>query len=109
MYLTAMIAIAAGPGDAPPAVAPAIPSDFTLQAAPRGERILPPPCRPGRPDEIVVCGHDADRDRLTELKPPRGIVDAKGGVIGLDIGGARIEPKLEQVEFPGGMVSKRVW
>jgi len=104
VYLTAMIAMAAGPSDAPPAVPPG----FTLQPPPRSERIVPPPCQRGRPDEIVVCGRDAGRDRLTELKPPPGIVDRKGGVVGLDVGDARIEPKLEEVEFPGGMVSKRV-
>ena len=104
MYLSAMIAIAVGPGDSPPTVPPG----FTLKPAPRDERIVPPDCRPGRPDEIVVCAPDARRDRLTELKPPSGIIDRKGGVVGLDVGDARIEPKLEEVEFPGGMVSKRV-
>jgi len=108
VYLTAMIAMAAGPGDAPPAVPPPVPPGFTLQPGPKDRRIVAPDCRPGRADEIVVCARDPGRDRLTEIKPPDGVVDRPGGVVGLDIGGARLEPKLEQVEFPGGIVSKRV-
>jgi hypothetical protein len=103
VYLTAMIALAAAEGDSPPA----IPSDFQLKPPARSERILPPPCRPERGDEIVVCGRSEDR-RLEPLKPPPGVHPSDGGVIGMDLGGARIEPKLEEVAMPGGAVSKRV-
>lgn len=103
MYLTAMIALAAAEGDPP---AP-IPSDFQLKPAERSERILPPPCRPGRGDEIVVCGRSEDQ-RLRESKLPPGVRVREGGVVGIDLGDARIEPKLEQAPMPRGAVSKRV-
>jgi hypothetical protein len=101
--LTALIALAAARGD-PPA---AVPPDFQLKPPPRGERILPPPCQRGRGDEIVVCGRGED-ERLREAKLPPGVELREGKVIGVDIGGARVEPKLEEVAMPRGAVSKRV-
>jgi hypothetical protein len=103
VYLTAMIALAAAEAEPPPAVPP----DFQLKPPPRGEHILPPPCQRGRGDEIVVCGRSQD-ERLREAKLPPGVELREGGVVGVDLGGARVEPKLEEVAMPQGAVSKRV-
>ena len=58
--------------------------------------------------EILVCGRSPDGHRLVEVKPPAGIEDDPGGVIGVNAGGSRIEPKLEQVGMPDGRISKRI-
>jgi hypothetical protein len=86
-----------------------IPSDFELKAPGAPERIIPDDCRrSAAAGEIVVCGRNPDQYRARELKPPNGIEVHEPGVVGLDIGGVRIEPKLEEVQMPQGQISKRV-
>lgn len=100
-----MIALAVADGE-PPA---AVPPDFQLKPPARDEHVLPPPCRPEGGDEIVVCGRDGERDRLRDAKLPPGVRVHEGGVVGVDLGGgARLEPKLEEVVLQEGLVSKRV-
>lgn len=71
-------------------------------------RVTPQDCRRGAPaGEIVVCGRSPDEYRLKALKPPAGIEVKEGGVIGFDLGGARVEPSLGQVGMPDGRISKR--
>ncbi|HEX8513880.1 MAG TPA: hypothetical protein VF688_12330 [Allosphingosinicella sp.] len=90
----------------PAAVAP---SDFDLKAPVPSLRITPEDCRrTAAADEIVVCGRSRDRYRFKELKPPKGIVVDEPGVVGFDLGSARIEPGLEQVGMPDGRISKRI-
>ena len=70
-------------------------------------RATPQDCRRNAAaGEIVVCGRQPDEYRYKEVKPPAGLeVD---GVIGFDLGGARVEPGLSQVAMPDGRVSKRI-
>jgi hypothetical protein len=84
-----------------------VPSEFELKPAPPSPRITQDCRRSAAAGEIVVCGRSRDEYRARELRPPPGIVDP-GGVIGLDLGGARLEPKLEQVGMPEGRISKRI-
>ncbi|MEA3008810.1 MAG: hypothetical protein QOJ91_502 [Sphingomonadales bacterium] len=86
-----------------------LPSDFELKAPADPLRILPEDCRrSAAAGEIVVCGRNPDQYRAKELKPPKGIEVHEPGVVGLDIGGARIEPLLQEVEMPQGQISKRI-
>jgi hypothetical protein len=48
-----------------------------------------------------------DEHGVRELRPPPGIVD-RSGVIGVDLGGARLEPKLGQIAMPESRISKRI-
>ena len=85
------------------------PSDFELKPPAVALRVTPPDCRrAAAAGEIVVCGRGADRYRVRELSPPPGIEIDEGGVVGHDLGGARLEPKLDQVGMPDGRVSKRI-
>jgi hypothetical protein len=84
-------------------------SDFALKPTARSRRITPDDCRRTvAAGEIVICGRNPDQHRVTELKPPKGIEIDEPGVIGLNIGGARVEPGLEQVGMPDGRISKRI-
>jgi hypothetical protein len=86
-----------------------VPSDFELKPPPASLRITSEDCRrTAAAGEIVVCGRSADHYRVKELKPPRGIEIDDGGVIGLNLGGARVEPSMEQVGMPDGRISKRI-
>jgi hypothetical protein len=86
-----------------------VPSDFELKAPPPSSRVVPEDCRrTAAAGEIVVCGRNPDQYRVREIKPPKGIEVDEGGVIGLNVGGSRVEPLLEQVEMPGGQISKRI-
>lgn len=86
-----------------------MPSDFELKPAPVSMRVTPPDCRRSvGAGEVVVCGRNPDEYRVKELRPPKGIEIEEGGVIGFDIGGARVEPALEQVGMPDGRISKRI-
>jgi hypothetical protein len=72
-------------------------------------RVTPEDCRrEAAAGEIVVCGRDSDAYRYREIKPPAGIEVDSGGVIGFDVGGARMEPGLSQVTMPDGRISKRI-
>jgi hypothetical protein len=72
-------------------------------------RVTPEDCRrEAAAGEIVVCGRSADHYRVKELKPPKGMEIDEGGVIGLDLGGSRVEPALQQVGMPDGRISKRI-
>jgi hypothetical protein len=83
-------------------------SRFELKPPPVSLRATGQDCRrAAAAGEIVVCGRNADEYRLKELKPPAGIEVDEGGVIGFDIGGARVEPTLNQVTMPDGRISKR--
>jgi hypothetical protein len=84
-------------------------SDFELKPPAMPLRATPEDCRrEAAAGEIVVCGRDADAYRYKEVKPPAGIEVDSGGVIGFDLGGARVEPGLSQVTMPDGRVSKRI-
>lgn len=86
-----------------------MPSDFELKPPPVSPRIVPPDCRSSAAaGEVVVCGRNPDEYRVRELRPPKGIKVDEGGVIGFDMGGARVEPALEQVGMPDGRISKRI-
>jgi hypothetical protein len=84
-------------------------SDFQLKPPPASLRVTPEDCRrSAAAGDIVVCGRSQEQHRVRELKPPAGIEIDEPGVIGMDLGGARVEPKLEQVGMPDGRISKRV-
>lgn len=101
------ILLAAAAAAAEPATI--IPSDFELKSPPASLRVTPEDCRrTAAAGEIVVCGRSADHYRVKELKPPKGIEIDEGGVIGFDLGNARVEPALEQAGMPDGRISKRV-
>jgi hypothetical protein len=86
-----------------------MPSEFELKPPAVSLRVTPEDCRrEAAAGEIVVCGRDADAYRYREIKPPAGIDVAEQGVIGLDLGGARVEPSLDQVTMPDGRISKRI-
>ncbi len=86
-----------------------VPSGFELKPAATSLRVTPPDCRrTAAAGEIVVCGRSPDEYRVREVKPPKGIEIDEGGVIGLDLGGARVEPSLSQVGMPDGRISKRI-
>jgi hypothetical protein len=86
-----------------------VPSDFALKPPPDSLRVTPHDCRrAAAAGEIVVCGRRADEYRLKEAEPPAGLEIDQGGVVRLDLGGARLEPKLDQVGMPDGRVSKRI-
>lgn len=93
-----LMAIAAQGAAAPPA--PPLPE----------LRILPPPCRPGGADEIVVCGREEERERqrAREPVPPRGVIPPREDLqLGTDIAGlGRLEPKLMQHVRPDGFVDR---
>jgi len=103
----AIITAAAAQGAAavPPTAAP---SPQEAAGAPIREiHILPPPCKSGGRDEIVVCGRDDSRERLGELRPPRGIVVQEEGPISVAIPGLGVvEPRLVQRLRPDGTVSQ---
>ena len=83
------------------------PVDYTLPPQPRSERIVAD-CRSDvAAGEIVVCGR-RDAHRYREAAPPKGVETGGSSVIGTYVGGARVEPLLEQVQMPNGMISKRV-
>lgn len=84
-------------------------SDFELKPPAVSLRATPQDCRRNAgAGEIVVCGRRPDEYRYKEVKPPPGIEVDEGGVIGFDLGGARVEPGLSQVTMPDGRVSKRI-
>lgn len=86
-----------------------MPSDFELKPPPVSLQVTPRNCRSaGAAGEVVVCGRNPDQYRVKELRPPKGIEIEEGGVIGFDMGGARVEPALEQVGMPDGRISKRI-
>ena len=86
-----------------------MPSGFELKPPAASLRVTPEDCRrEAAAGEIVVCGRDADAYRYKEVKPPAGIEVDSGGVIGFDLGGARVGPTLGEVTMPDGRVSKRV-
>lgn len=86
-----------------------VPSDFDLKPSAPSLRITPDDCRrTAAAGEIVVCGRSPDQYRAKELKPPKGVEMDEGGVIGLNVGGARVEPSMEQVGMPDGRISKRI-
>jgi hypothetical protein len=86
-----------------------VPSEFILKPPPATSRVTPEGCRRGAAaGEIVVCGRGADAYRYKEVKPPAGIEVDSGGVIGLDLGGSRVEPALSEVAMPDGRISKRI-
>lgn len=72
-------------------------------------RATPQDCRrDAAAGEIVVCGRRPDEHRYREVKPPAGLEVDGEGLIGFDLGGARVEPGLSQVGMPDGRVSKRI-
>ena len=84
-------------------------SDFELKPPAVPLRATPQDCRRNAAaGEIVVCGRSPDEYRLKELKAPKGMEIDEGGVIGFDLGGARVEPGLSQVGMPDGRISKRI-
>lgn len=86
-----------------------MPSNFELQAPPPPLRVTPQDCRrTAAAGEIVVCGRSSDAYRVKEIKPPKGVEIDDGGVIGFNLSGSRVEPLMEQVEMPGGQISKRI-
>lgn len=86
-----------------------MPSDFELKPPAAALRVTPEDCRrTAAAGEIVVCGRSADHYRAREVKPPKGVEIDEGGVIGLDLGGSRVEPALQQVGMPDGRISKRI-
>lgn len=86
-----------------------MPSGFELKPPAASLRVTPEDCRrEAAAGEIVVCGRDADAYRYKEVKPPPGIEVDSGGVIGFDLGGARVGPSLSEVTMPDGRVSKRI-
>lgn len=94
---------------AEPGPATITPSDFELKSPAPSLRVTPEDCRrTAAAGEIVVCGRSPDSYRVMELKPPRGMEIDEGGVVGLNLGGARVEPLIQQVEMPQGRISKRV-
>lgn len=86
-----------------------MPSEFVLKPPAPSLRVTPRDCRRGAAaGEIVVCGRSPDEYRLKEIEVPKGMEIDEGGVIGLDLGGARVEPSLSQVGMPDGRISKRI-
>ena len=86
-----------------------MPSEFELKPPGVSLRVTPQDCRrTAGVGEIVVCGRNQDEYRVTEINPPKGVEIDEGGVIGLDLGGARVEPRLDQVTMPDGRISKRI-
>ena len=84
-------------------------SEFELKPPAVSLRITPQDCRrDSAAGEIVVCGRSPDQYRVKELRPPKGVEIDEGGVVGLDLGGARVEPSLDQVKMPDGRLSKRI-
>ncbi|HEX6374971.1 MAG TPA: hypothetical protein VFZ91_04555 [Allosphingosinicella sp.] len=85
------------------------PSAFQLKPPAASLRAVPQDCRrAAAAGEIVVCGRSPDEYRLKEVKPPEGIEIDEGGVVGFDMSGARVEPRLDQVGMPDGRISKRI-
>jgi hypothetical protein len=86
-----------------------VPSEFQLKPPAESPHLTPKDCRRGSAaGEIVVCGRSPDEYRLKEIRPPKGMEIDEGGVIGFDLGGARVEPGLSQVGMPDGRISKRI-
>lgn len=86
-----------------------IASDFGLKPPAMPLRATPQDCRrEAAAGEIVVCGRSPDEYRYKEVKPPAGLEVDGEGLIGFDLGGARVEPGLSQVAMPDGRVSKRI-
>lgn len=84
-------------------------SDFELKPPAAPLRLTPDDCRRGSAaGEIVVCGRSPDEYRLKEIEVPKGMAIDEGGIIGFDLGGARVEPELSQVRMPDGRISKRI-
>jgi hypothetical protein len=90
------------------AVAPApsavTPSDFQLKPAPPRDPALR--CPEPRPGEILVCGRRGQGQRLQALPPPPGA--RPGQTVGIDVAGGRLGPRVSEVTFPNGQVSKRI-
>jgi hypothetical protein len=86
-----------------------VPSEFVLKPPAPSLRATPQDCRRSAGvGEIIVCGRAQEQFRARELKPPKGMEIDEGGVIGFDLGGARVEPGLSQVGMPDGRISKRI-
>jgi hypothetical protein len=83
-------------------------SAFELKPPPASLRVIQDCRRTAAAGEIVVCGRGGDEYRLKEIRLPPGVDPDPGGVVGLDFGGARIEPALDQVGMPDGRISKRI-
>ena len=84
-------------------------SDFELKPPAPSLRATPQDCRRNSAaGDIVVCGRRPDEYRLKEIKVPEGMEIDEGGLIGFDLGGARVEPGLSQVAMPDGRISKRI-
>lgn len=84
-------------------------SDFQLKPPAVSLRATPQDCRRNAAaGEIVVCGRRPDEYRLKEIEVPEGMKIDEGGLIGFDLGGARVEPALTQVEMLDGRISKRI-
>lgn len=84
-------------------------SDFQLKPPAVPLRATPQDCRrDAAAGEIVVCGRRPDEYRLKQIKAPEGLEIDEGGLVGFDLGGARVEPGLSQVGMPDGRVSKRI-
>ena len=87
----------------------AVPDGFVLKPPAPSLRATPEDCRRSAGvGEIIVCGRTQEQYRARELKPPKGVEIDEGGVVGFDLGGARVEPLLQQAEMPDGRVSKRI-
>lgn len=85
-----------------------MPSEFLLKPPAQSLRATPQDCRRAAGvGEIVVCGRSQDAYRAREIRVPKGIEIDEGGVVGFDVGGARIEPEMRQVGMPDGRISKR--
>ena len=84
-------------------------SDFELKPPAAALRATRQDCRrSAAAGEIVVCGRRPDEYRLKEIEVPKGMEIDAGGIIGFDLGGARVEPGLNQVGMPDGRISKRI-
>ena len=86
------------------AAAPVTPSDFTLKPRPPGAPVRT--CPEPRPGEILVCGRRGQGQRLPELPPPPGAGPRQ--TVGVDVAGGRLGPRVSEVVFPNGQVSKRI-
>lgn len=105
LELATIILLAAGA----PEPVKIVTSEFELKPPARPLRVTPQDCRrEAAAGEIVVCGRSPDAYRAQEIKVPKGMEIDEGGIIGFDVGGARVEPSLSQVGMPDGRISKRI-
>ncbi len=106
MSLALLLALQAA---APPAPAPVL-ADFDLA------RVKPPTetgritdCRPADPSEIVVCGRRGDEAAAYPMEEMERRYREKPLTAEVGIGGgATARAYVEQVELPGGNISRRV-